>query len=182
MAGHKRMDDEEFKRRLTEVAEWHTPTDADKPYAKTKRKKRNEQLMELVGDDDNQEVITDGANDTIAPVITKLRTAACNCEDCGRHCPEGRAKEAKLHQKGDKKVWRQKCLTCKMFQNPFTGEFNLTGSVASIKFNDFMRETKGVYKTRGNEERRRVTVERTKTVIEHEHETITFYHERNTQV
>ena len=173
------MDDKEFKRRLTEVADWHIPTDADKPYAKTKRKKRNEQLVEMVGEDDIEEVQYHGANDTIPPAVVKLRRQAVTCDDCGEYCPEGREKEAKLHTKGNKKVWRQKCLTCNRFQNPFTGEFNLTGSAASIKFNDFMRETKGVYKTRGNEERQKVMVERAKTVVENDSEKITFYHEKN---
>lgn len=171
------MEDQEFKRRLSEVADWHIPTDADKPYAKPKRKKRNEQLMEMVGEDCNEEVAPDGVNDTIAPVITRVKRAACVCDDCGKFCDNGREKEAKLHTKGNKKVWRQKCLTCKMFQNPFTGEFNLTGAAASIKFNDFMRETKGVYKTPGNEERKRVLVQANKTVVETDSETITYYHE-----
>jgi len=173
------MDDQEFKRRLSEVADWHIRTDADKPYSKPKRKKSDEQLVEMVGEDNSEEISTDGVNDTIAPAITRVKRAACVCDDCGQHCPNGREKEAKLHTKGKKRVWRQKCLTCKKFQNPFTGEFNLTGSAASIKFNDFMRETKGVYKTQGNELRKKVTVERSKTVVENEHETITFYHEKN---
>lgn len=183
MAQVRTMDDKEFKRRLTEVADWIIPTDVDKPYAKPKRrKKRDEQLVELVGEDSSEETpIAEGPNPTMPPALVKLRRQAVTCDDCGEYCPNGREKEAKLHTKGNKQVWRQKCLTCKMFQNPFTGEFNLTGSAASIKFNDFMRETKGVYKTKGNAEREKVKImiDKTVRVIDNEHETITFYHEKN---
>lgn len=181
------MDEEEFRRRLSEVADWEipkTPRETSLNNRKKRGRKSNEdEYMELREEIFHEEF--DGINPTYAPMLTRVKRCGVTCDDCGQHCPDGRETEAKLHTKGKKRVWRQKCLTCKKFQNPFTGEFNLTGCQASIKFNDFMRETKGVYKTRGNEERRKVMVEKTKieqtkTVVENEHETITFYHEKNT--
>jgi Pyruvate/2-oxoacid:ferredoxin oxidoreductase delta subunit len=176
------MDDAEFKRRLSEVAEWEvpkTPRETSLNAKKKRGRKSNEDTyMEL-----REEMFQDefgGVNPTYAPLLTKVKKAAVDCDDCGTHCPNGRQKEAKLHQKNGKNVWREKCITCGKFKNPFTGEFNLTGTAASIKFNDFMRETKGVYKTQGNEKRRKYEVIKetaSSTVIENEQSIITFYHD-----
>jgi hypothetical protein len=92
-------------------------------------------------------------------MLTKVKRCATTCQDCGEHCANGREKEARLHQKNGKAAWRQKCLTCNKFQNPFNGKFELIGQAASIKWNDFMRETKGARKTPGNEKRKEVVVE-----------------------
>jgi len=175
------MDDKEYKRKLSEVAEWEIPKTPRETSLNAKkkrgRKSSEDEYMEL-----REEIFYDefnGVNPTYAPMLTKVKRCSVTCDDCGEHCPSGREKEAKLHQKGNKKIWRQKCLTCNKYQNPFTGKFELTGSAASIKWNDFMRETKGVYKTKGNEQRKRITIiHQEKTVIENDRETITFYHEK----
>ena len=73
-------------------------------------------------------------------------------------------------------------MTCRMFENPYTGEFNLTGPAASIKFNDFMRGSKGVYKTQANERRANRMLTQPKEVkhqIEDSESVITFYHDFN---
>lgn len=172
------MDDEEFKRRLSEVAEWHIPTDADKPYAKTKRKKRNEQLVEMVGEDGDEEVIADtGPNLTIPPIITKLKIQGCWCEDCGKYCENGRQTEKKIYKTG-KTHWRERCVTCKMFKHPVSGEYTMTNIEASHFFTNLNRETQGINRSKFNKMREQV--QRTKTVIESDTATITFYHEKNT--
>lgn len=177
------MDDEEFRRRLSEVAEWKipdTPRETSLNQKKKRgRKSREDEYMELREEIFHEEF--GGVNPTYAPMLTKVKRCAVDCDDCGQHCPNGREKEAKLQEKNGKSAWRQKCLTCGKFQNPFTGEFNLTGSAASIKWNDFMRETKGAYKTAGNERRElaKVVVKPIPTtVIETDKGTITFYHEK----
>jgi hypothetical protein len=177
------MKDEDFKKRLSEVADWIIPkTDRETTITAKKkrgRKSNEQQYMELREEIFHQEF--DGINPTYPPMLTRVKRCGKNCEDCGAYCPNGRETEAKLHKKGDKKAWRKKCLTCGMFENPFNGKFELTGSAASIKFNDFMKETKGMYKTKGNQQRKKVLVKHSTqtTVLENEHETITFYHEKN---
>lgn len=174
------MDDKEFRRRLSEVAEWKipdTPRETSLNQKKKRGRKSNEdEYMEL-----REEMFYEefgGVNPTYPPMLTRVKRQASCCEDCGVTCPNGRETEAKYHQKNGKAVWRQKCLTCNRFQNPFNGKFELTGTAASIKFNDFMRETKGAYKTKGNERRKEVTVVDTeKTVIENDTEIITFHHD-----
>lgn len=154
------MDDEEFRRRLSEVAEWKLP-DTPRETSLNAKKKRGRKSAEEKYQDEHEEVfmeLFEGTNPTYPPLLTKVKRCGCNCEDCGEYCPNGRESEAKLQEKNGKKAWRRKCLTCNKYQNPFTGKFELTGQAASIKWNDFMRETKNAYKTQGNTEREKVKV------------------------
>lgn len=155
MAKVRRMDDEEFRQKLSEVAEWHIPklTITDIRIAEQKKRGKGRPSNEELYQDEHEEIFLDlfnGINPTHGPEVTQIKRAAVTCEDCGNHCPNGRETEARLHKKNGKTAWRQKCVTCSCFQNPFTGEFNLKGTAASVKWNDFMRETKGAYKTQGN--------------------------------
>jgi len=155
------MEDKEFRRRLSEVAEWKLP-ETQKETSVAARKKRGRKTVEEKYQDEHEEVFMElfnGVNPTYAPMLTKVKRCATTCQDCGEHCANGREKEARLHQKNGKAAWRQKCLTCNKFQNPFNGKFELIGQAASIKWNDFMRETKGARKTQGNEKRKEVVVE-----------------------
>lgn len=161
------MDDELFRQKLTEVAEWKIP-DTPRETSLNQKKKRGRKSAEEKYQDEHEEIfmeLFEGTNPTYPPMLTKVRRCAINCDDCGAHCPSGREKEAKLHEKNGKAVWRQKCLTCNKYQNPFNGKFELTGTAASVKFNDFMRETKGAYKTQGNTEREKVKVSEDDTGI-----------------
>jgi hypothetical protein len=179
------MNDEEFKQRLSEVAEWKLP-DTPRETSLNQKKKRGRKSNEERYEEEHEQVfleLFDGVNPTYAPMLLKVKRCATNCDDCGEHCPNGRNKEAKLQEKNGKTVWRQKCLTCNKFQNPFNGKFELTGQAASVKWNDFMRETKGAYKTAGNEKRKEVIVkERTKTTVENEREIIRFYHDNKSDI
>lgn len=151
------MDDAEYKRKLSQVAEWEIPNLQElTTTGQKKRKPRNVKTTEL--DQDAVQHCTSTVNTTYAPSLVSVRRAACTCEDCGRHCANGREKEARLYQANQKQVWRQKCLTCSRFQNPFNGEFELTGGAASIKFNEFMRHSDLKYNTPGNIERRKFLV------------------------
>jgi len=172
------MKDEDFKKRLSEVADWIIPkTDRETTITAKKkrgRKSNEQQYMELREEIFHQEF--DGINPTYPPMLTRVKRCGKNCEDCGAYCPNGRETEAKLHKKGDKKAWRKKCLTCGLYQNPFNGKFELTGSAASIKFNDFMKELKH------NAEQKKIIINKksASTVIENDQEKITFYHENST--
>jgi hypothetical protein len=175
------MNDEEFKRRLSEVAEWKLP-DTPRETSLNAKKKRGRKSAEDQYQDEHEEVfleLFEGVNPTYPPMLVKVKRCAITCDDCGKHCANGREKEAKLQEKNGKAAWRQKCLTCGKFENPFNGKFELTGSAASFKWSDFMRETKGVYKTTANELRKQVLVN--KTVLNNSAETITFYHDNKSK-
>jgi hypothetical protein len=179
MAESRRMDDEEFRRRLSEVAEWKLP-DTPRETSLNQKKKRGRKSAEEKYQDEHEEIfmeLFEGVNPTYPPMLTRVKRCAVTCEDCGEHCANGRQTEAKLQEKNGKTAWRKKCLTCNKYENPFNNKYELTGQAASIKWNDFMRETKGAYKTKGNEQRKQVLAN--KTVIDNYSETITFYHDYN---
>jgi hypothetical protein len=163
------MDKELFKKRLSEVADWEipkTPRETSLNQKKKRgRKSAEDEYMELREEIFYEEF--EGVNPTYPPMLTKLKRAGIDCGDCGEHCPNGRETEAKLQEKNGKRAWRKKCLTCGKYENPFTGKYDLTGTAASIKWNDFMRETKGIYNTNGNQRREAVSTQK-------DQETITF--------
>lgn len=68
-------------------------------------------------------------------------------------------------------------MTCNRFKNPATGEYTLTNVEASHIFTALHRETQGVNNSKFNKLRQQV--QKPKTVVETDRETITFYHEKN---
>jgi hypothetical protein len=89
--------------------------------------------------------------------------------------------------KPHKKLWRENCMTCGLVKNPYTKKFELSGSEASTKWNDFMRPTKGAYQSKGNLQRKESKSKplildqqstQKKTVLENDQEIITFYHNK----
>jgi hypothetical protein len=178
------MNDEEFKRRLSEVAEWEmpklTPTDIReaKKSARGKYKRTEEELYQLEHEQVFLEIF-EGINPTLKPTLTKIKYQPQLCE-CGKVCDDGCPKDLKLHQKNGKSCWREKCLSCNMTKNPYTGEFDLNPQKASIVWAAFLRETKGIYKTKSNNSKPQpTTVTKTynQTVISNDQEIITFYHD-----
>lgn len=145
------MDDAEFKRRLSEVAEWKIP-DTPREASLNAKKKRGRKSAEEQYQDEHEEVfleLFDGVNPTYAPMLTKVKHAVYSCE-CGRICLNGCQQEAKLYQTQGKNCWRIKCLTCGLTRDPYTGEFNLSSQKASVVWHSFLRETKGTSMSKGN--------------------------------
>ena len=145
------MDDEEFRRRLSEVAEWKLP-DSPRDASLNAKKKRGRKSKEEQYQDEHQEVfmeLFEGVNPTYAPLLTRVKYTPTTCE-CGRVCSSGCEKEAKLCKTKDKTIWKWKCKTCGLTQDPYTGEYTLNSQKASIVWNSFLRETKGCYASKGN--------------------------------
>jgi hypothetical protein len=145
------MKDKEFKQKLSEVAEWKLP-DTPRETTLGAKKKRGRKSAEEKYQDEHEEVfmeLFEGTNPTYAPLLTRVKKAAVTCE-CGRVCSNGCEKEAKLCQTKDKTIWKWKCKTCGMTQDPYTGEYTLNAQKASIVWNSFLRETKGCYASKGN--------------------------------
>jgi hypothetical protein len=178
------MNDDEFKRRLSEVAEWEmpklTPTDVREAQksARGKHKRTEEELYQLEHEQTFLEIFQ-GINPTLKPILTKVIHQPNLCE-CGKVCDDGCPKDLKLHHSNGKSHWRKKCLSCNMTQNPYTGEFDLSPQRASGIWATFLRESKGAYKSKGNIAKQTaamVTKNETQTVISNDQETITFYHD-----
>jgi hypothetical protein len=134
------MDQKEFEKRLSQVAEWKLP-DTPRETSLNAKKTRGRKSEELKYMEIREEIFHEefgGINTTFPPMLTSVKRSAIDCQDCGEHCPNGRETEAKLHQKKDKSCWRRKCVTCGYFQNPFTGKFDLKGVAASSRWNDYL--------------------------------------------
>lgn len=136
------MDNEEFKRKLTEVAEWKIP-ETQQETSLNAKKKRGRKSNEDIYQETHEQIFLEefgGVNPTYAPLLLKLKVQACVCEDCGKVCKEGRKKEKKRHD-SNRIHWREKCITCGMTENPWTGEFDLNSAQASVKWADWLRKT-----------------------------------------
>ncbi len=157
------MQDELFKQKLSEVAEWHIPktlsdTNSSVPKRRPKQSRKiepepetepeqvtaeidPEQDQEQQEEQDLPESIPPDVNPTYAPQLLKTKCMNVTCEDCGKVCSEGRRLDLTLTKKRNGKgIWRKKCQSCNRFQNPYTGEYTLTGSSACVKWNDFLAD------------------------------------------
>jgi hypothetical protein len=175
------MKDEEFKQRLSEVAEWEIPKLSLTTIKQAKQKARGRRSAEDKYQEEHEQVfaeIFDGINPTAPVQLLKVKAAACDCEDCGAHCPNGRHKEKKLYQTGvkQKKNWRERCVTCGLHQNPFTGKFELTINEASRVWTDYLRDRKGEYKSKFARAKEELAIKASDpNAIEDDVSVITFY-------
>lgn len=153
------MDDAEFRKKLSMVADWEIPTTVTdirkNPSSRARSKPEPEAQPEPEKDlrgENNDDIGIDeetdneveafaeweGRNPTYPIHLLRIKPKSCVCPDCARICDEGRQTEAKLFKKDHQKVWRRKCLTCKLFQNPYTGKYTLSGGHATNKWNDYL--------------------------------------------
>jgi hypothetical protein len=158
------MNNEEFLKRLTEVSEWHRPhlgPNGCYSVAKGKTVKTVEHPGAIT--EAELEAMTEHEvkvyydqlmawreaqpNESVQPEITKVKVQAIDCPDCGRHCPEGRRTERKLHESGSRH-WREQCKECQMFKDPLTGEFTLSRERSHQYFIQFYKPKQGKYKSK----------------------------------
>lgn len=146
------MDDKEFRTRLSEVAHWiipDTPRETSVNAKKTRgRKSHEDDWCEM-----HEELFLehfDGKNPTHAPMLVNVHIQAVHCEHCGQHCAKGRETEARLHLGNKKMHWRHRCVTCNRSKNPYTGEFDLRPGKTGVVWNQYLRDSKGAYKTARN--------------------------------
>lgn len=177
------MDDEEFRTRLSEVADWIIP-DTPRETSVNAKKTRGRKSHENVYCEMHEELFLehfDGKNPSHAPMLVRVKRAAVNCEHCGQHCAKGRETEARIHLANKKLHWRQRCVTCNLNKNPYTGEFDLRPGESGVVWNQFMRDSKGVYQTAGNMAREISAAHnmqhrsKIQQVIEHAEGTITIF-------
>jgi hypothetical protein len=158
------MNEKEFLDRLSEVSEWHRPqTGPNGCYSVSKgRAAKNIEhpgaITEAELDAMDEDEITAyydqllawreaQPNQSVSPEIIKVKVQARDCEDCGRHCPEGRRTERKLHESGSRH-WREQCKECQMFKDPLTGEFTLSREQSHQYFIQFYKPKQGKYKSK----------------------------------
>lgn len=122
------MRDEEFKQKLTEVADWEIPLDSEGSNQHLKLKK----LARLQQQEDVE------VNDTLSPRILNIKYCESSCEDCGK-IVQGRRKEIQVYRNKSVCGLKEKCVNCGLHKDPYTKEFNLTGIEASIKWNRYAK-------------------------------------------
>ena len=119
------MDEEQYRRRLSEVAEWRIPEVKLTALEKKQRGRRsNEEQYQEKHEQAFMELF-DGVNPTHPIQVDQVKTIAEICQDCGRVCETGRRQEYKLYTGKKGSAWREKCLNCGFFKDPRNGRFNI---------------------------------------------------------
>jgi hypothetical protein len=139
------MNDEEFKKRLSEVADWHIPDlkDWEIKQAKQKARGKGRPSAEEKYQEEHEAIFLEmfnGKNPTIQPVVTNVKVQSCMCEDCGRFCEKGRRTELTRYTT-NRTHWRERCVTCGMNKNPNTGAWDLSNKDASGQWSNWLRKT-----------------------------------------
>jgi hypothetical protein len=127
------MDDAEFKRKLSEVAVWRIDKVSNTSVKEGIRRARGKTKPIVEGDPEPELAVTlvDGANPTMAVTLVSLLPCATTCEDCGKHCPNGREVTAKLYPSRSLGLhWRKRCVTCQRYLNKDTGEYTVSNNEA----------------------------------------------------
>lgn len=158
------MDEKEFLKRLSEVAEWHRPQtgpNGSPSISKGKEKKMPPHpgpITEAELDEMSEHEVKvyydkliawreSQPNESVPPEILRIKVQSKNCEDCGRLCPEGRRVECKQHSTG-RTHWREYCTTCELYKDPATGKFTLPKLGSHQHFISFYRPKLGLYKSK----------------------------------
>jgi hypothetical protein len=135
------MTKDELRQKLLEVAEWRMPklTASEMKISKQKIRGRGRPTSEELYQDEHEEVFLDlfqGINPTHTPELVKVNIKPVDCEDCGRHCENGRQMEIKFYYQQARHVAhrRTRCLVCNKYKDPYTGEFTLPQGPASQVF------------------------------------------------
>lgn len=158
------MNKDEFLKRLSEVSEWHIPMlGPNGCYSVSKG--RASKLVEHPGEVTAEELEEmsesevkkyyeqlmawreQQPNPSVQPEIIKVKTQPVDCPDCGKHCPNGRRTEKKLHESGSRH-WRERCTECDMFKDPLTDQFTLSKQASHQYFIQFYKPKLGKYKSK----------------------------------
>lgn len=144
MAKIRRMDAGKFKQQLSAVAEWSIPKLSPSDLKEANRKRGRKSNEEIYQEEHEQEYIQlyDGCNPTHPIQLDRLKTICQTCEDCGKTCEKGREKELKFYKKNSKVYWRQKCLVCGLFKNPYTQRFELNVNQAQSAVLSYLSDVK----------------------------------------
>jgi hypothetical protein len=153
------MDEKLFLQKLSEVAEWHRPQTGPNGAASVNKRARHpgpitQAELDEMTDQEAQDYYDQlmaykesQPNDNIAPEITRVKIQAIDCEDCGKHCENGRQVQRKLCVSGQLH-WRTSCQTCGLYRDPATGKFTLTSKEVHNYLNCYYRPKLGVYKSK----------------------------------
>jgi hypothetical protein len=135
------MDENLFRAKLTEVAEWDIPLVSSGGQDKSPKDRRRgpkpfeEKEWDLNEEESIGQPIKTGPNDTVPPRIIKIKHTPMPCDGCDQ-VVEGRVLEMRLVAK-PVTHWRERCNICKKMKNPFTNEFTIDGYNSSNVFKSY---------------------------------------------
>lgn len=156
------MDNEDFLKRLSEVADWHRPKlgpSGCNSIAKGRSVPEHpgeitEQELAEMSDEEAQEYYDklmawreSQPNDSVPPEIKRLKFEPRPCDDCSQMLEQHRRTERKLYISGQRH-WRERCLNCNKFRHPDTGKFTVNGLGSHQFFCDYYRPKLGVYRSK----------------------------------
>jgi hypothetical protein len=134
------------------VAEWRQPkiSISDVKRGEQKARGRGRPSSEELYQQEHEEVYAElfkGINPTHPPELVKMLIKPVDCEDCGRHCENGRQMEIKFYSATARHIAhrRTRCLVCNKYKDPNTGEFTLPQGPAC---QTFLNWAKGQYSLR----------------------------------
>ena len=126
------MDNEEFLRRLNELAELQVI----KVASPAKRKPEDEVIVWRNG----QAIeIDDTDNPTLYYKIKKLKSDVRKCDDCSKKV-KNRTVTKKLYAY-PVKHWRKLCNNCNMFEHPDSGKYCLVGASTQNVYIQYLKRT-----------------------------------------
>jgi hypothetical protein len=135
------MDDEVFKQKLSEVAEWRVPKlkEWEIEQAKQKARGKGRASLEDLYQEEHSKIfleIFNGVNPTYAPEITKIKIQAVTCGDCGELCEQGRRTEIKFCAAGRNEMpyRKERCVECNLYRDPVSGKFSVSMGRAAHVF------------------------------------------------
>jgi len=145
VARYEIMDRDEFLKKLEEVAEYYIPDTWEDTVLERTRKINQRRRQDQYDDDDNDFLHSD--NDCqeplierqFPPVLTKVKKQSQNCDDCNRHCPDGREIDVKIHEHHGQRIWRQRCVNCGLYKNPDSGKFDLNSREVHLALSKYIR-------------------------------------------
>jgi hypothetical protein len=146
------MDEQTYRKLLSEVSDWEIPKQLEGASISSiyQRSKGRKNLMEEdLLEDPEQPAGQDCLNPTYPPKLLKLKHPELPCEDCGKMV-RGRCKEAKLYVNKHIRAFKQRCLACDLHKDPYTGKFTLTGIEASVKWNSYCKPVNRRYELEKN--------------------------------
>lgn len=135
------MENELFKQKLSEVADWEIPklSPTDVREAKKRARGRGRPTNEELYEQEHEEVfleIFQGVNPTHPAELKNLKICAVDCPDCGRHCSNGRREEIKYYPEvpGHVAHRRRRCLECNKYRDPEFGTWDLPQGPAAQRY------------------------------------------------
>jgi hypothetical protein len=136
------MDQELFKQRLSEVAEWAQPKITKSDIKEARQRARGRRSPEDKYQEEHEQVFAelfDGINPTVPLELKTVKPALSHCEHCDQMVQGGPHIEKRLYLTRPRAHWRETCKTCNRGRNPYTKQFDVTPAVCGAKWSSYLR-------------------------------------------